>query len=147
MEQNIQKFDSRMDKIKKRILAVDDDESVLFTLKHGLEKLDENFEVICVKSGKECFELLQNIKIPDIILLDIMMPDMNGWEVGNRLRENLEWNKIPIVFLTAKNDTFSKTFGKTVTMDFNEKPFVIEDLKDRINKIIGIANQRYPVIE
>jgi DNA-binding response OmpR family regulator len=73
-----------------------------------------------------------------------MMPEMNGWEVINRLREKNEWNKIPVVFLTAKTDEFTKTFGNTISNDFIEKPFEIEDLRKRVKSVIKKANQKYP---
>ena len=64
------------------------------------------------------------------------MPGMDGWELFNRLKENYRWSKIPVVFLTAKNDEFTKTFGSSSAADFIEKPFDIYDLKNRIDTIL-----------
>ena len=72
-----------------------------------------------------------------------MMPDMDGWQVLNRLRDNNEWSKIPIVFLTAKTDDFSKTFGKTVSQDYIEKPFRMSDLKQRIDMVLKKNDPNY----
>jgi len=85
----------------------------------------------------ECFEFLKKGDRPDIILLDIMMPEIDGWQVFAKLKENPEWREIPIVFLTAKIDEYSKGFGKLSADDYIEKPFEIEDLKERINKILN----------
>ena len=119
----------------KTIMIVDDEPDVLYTIKQGLEKLNPNYKVVGAESGKKCLDFLENNQIPDLILLDIMMPGMSGWEVLNRLREKAKWRNIPVVFLTAKTDTFSKTFGITVAMDYIEKPFEIVDVKNRIEKV------------
>ncbi len=131
----------------KKIMVVDDDPDIALSVKRGLEGLGEDFEVTCVSSGIDCIETLKNNQVPDLILLDIMMPGMSGWELQNRLRENSDWGKIPIVFLTAKTDSFSKTFGKTISMDYVEKPFEIEDLGRRIKNILKKINSKYPGFE
>jgi DNA-binding response OmpR family regulator len=128
-------------------MIVDDEPDVIFTVKQGLEKLNPNYKVIGVESGKKCLDFLENNQIPDLILLDIMMPDMNGWEVLNRLREKAKWRNIPVVFLTAKTDTLSKTFGITVAIDYIEKPFDIVDVKNRIQKIFQESTTKKPTIE
>ena len=67
----------------KKVMVVDDDLGVIYTVKHGMESPDGDYEIITVDSGKKCFELLEKNQIPDLILLDIMMPGMSGWEVHN----------------------------------------------------------------
>ena len=119
----------------KTIMIVDDEPDIIYTIKQGLEKLNPNYKVVGAESGKKCLDFLENNQIPDLILLDIMMPGMSGWEVLNRLREKTKWRNIPVVFLSAKTDTFSKTFGITVAMDYIEKPFEIVDVKTRIEKV------------
>jgi len=131
----------------KTIMIVDDEPDVRYTVKQGLEKLSQNYRVIGAENGKKCLELLENDQIPDLILLDIMMPVMSGWEVLNRLREKAKWRNIPIVFLTARTDTFNKTFGITVTMDYIEKPFEIKDVKDRIEKVFHRITPKKPTLE
>jgi len=120
----------------KKILLVDDDTDILYAVKISLEKLSDGYEVTGVNGGMECFEFLKKGDRPDIILLDIMMPEIDGWQVFAKLKENPEWREIPIVFLTAKIDEYSKGFGKLSADDYIEKPFEIEDLKERINKIL-----------
>jgi DNA-binding response OmpR family regulator len=128
----------------KKVLVIDDEQGVTLTVKHGLEGLDKEMDVTVANSGAEAFKQLESQNIPDVILLDIMMPEMNGWEVNNRLRENKQWNKIPVIFITAKTDDFTKTFGSSVSADFIEKPFKIEDLKIRIDEVLEKAKQKYP---
>ena len=121
--------------MKKKILIVDDNPMILFSVKEGLEGKYDSFSVEKALGGKECFELLNQGNIPDLILLDIMMPDINGWDVYARLQENETWKKIPIVFLTAKTDDYSKGFGKLASKDYIEKPIELEELAKRINEV------------
>jgi len=127
---------------KKVIVAVDDDADNNFSLKLRLEQLDSRYEVIAVESGKKCIEFLENNEIPDIILLDIMMPEMSGWDVFVKLKENSSWRKIPVVFLSAKTDSYSKGFGKIPSGGYIEKPYDVEDVKKRIDEIFENASQK-----
>jgi len=121
----------------KRIMFVDDNTDLTYVVKKRLEKLDSNYEVIGANSGKECFELLNEGKIPDLILLDIMMPDIDGWDIFAKLKENPSWRDIPIVFLTAKTDPYSRGFGKIPAQDYIEKPFEIPELKERLDRLLN----------
>ena len=67
--------------MKKKVMIVDDEQDQILTIKLFLEDFGEEYDVISADSGEKCLELLRHDKIPDIILLDIMMPEMNGWEV------------------------------------------------------------------
>ena len=82
----------------KKIMVVDDDKEILFTFKATLED-NNGYNVITANSGKKCFELLENKQIPDIIVLDILMPDMDGWEVQEKLRETPTYKNIPVIFM------------------------------------------------
>jgi two-component system response regulator VicR len=83
-----------------KILAVDDEPGVLYTLKNGLETLDESIKVTTVQSGMQCLKILEKETF-DLILLDVMMPEMSGWITYDKIRDHQEWNSIPIIFLTA----------------------------------------------
>lgn len=117
-------------------MIVDDLPEITYTVKYGLEKLNPDYDVTRVESGKQCLELLNKNQIPDLILLDIMMPDMNGWELAKTLKEKIQWRKIPIIFLSATEDETSKITGKIIAEDFIEKPFEINNLKNKIDKIL-----------
>jgi CheY-like chemotaxis protein len=121
----------------KKILAVDDDIGVLMSVKEGLNSLASGYEVVLANNGKECFEILKTGGKPDLIILDLMMPGMDGWEIQRKLRGEKEWRDIPIMFLTAKTDNYSKRMGNIVGKDFIEKPFEIKDLKRRIETLIN----------
>ena len=118
----------------KKILVVDDDSDIRFAIKEGFFT---EYDVTSADSGKKCFRYLES-EIPDLILLDIMMPEMNGWEVIKRLKDSDRLKDIPIIIITARSDDVVKKAGNFYADDFIEKPFTINDLKRRINKILYI---------
>ena len=120
----------------KKIMMVDDNVDLTYVVKKRLEKT-KTYEVISANSGKECLELLKKGKLPDIILLDIMMPEISGWDTFAKIKANEKWSQIPIVFLTAKTDSYSKGYGNVTAQDYIEKPFEFSDLKKRIENIVG----------
>lgn len=120
-----------------KIMIVDDDPGVIYTIKNGLESLGSNYEIITAENGKECLELLDNNQIPDLIILDILMPVMSGWETFQKIREKLSSEELPIIFLTARKDQIAKNAGGFLGEDFIEKPFQLPDLKQKIEKILN----------
>ena len=123
--------------MKKTIFVVDDNPDITHSVKWVMEYLGpEKYVVICIENGNRCLKLLQANLIPDLILLDIMMPGMSGWMLSDRLRENPSWKNIPIIFLTARRDEFAQDAGKPLSKDFITKPFDIHDLKTRIEKVL-----------
>lgn len=123
--------------MKKKILVIDDNPMILYSVKEGLEAKFNSLSVDGALGGKECFELLNQGKIPDLILLDIMMPGISGWDVYARLQDHEIWNEIPVIFLTAKTDEYSKGFGKLVSEDYVEKPFELDELAKRIKEVFA----------
>ncbi len=118
----------------KKIMVVDDEPDILFTVGQMLEL--SGYEVIKASDGNDCLNKLKEIT-PDLVLLDIMMPEMSGWDVAAKIKENPHWATIPIVFLTAKGDTMSVGMGNMASEDYITKPFDIQDLKDRVEKILS----------
>jgi two-component system response regulator VicR len=114
-------------------MIVDDEPDILTSVGQVLEV--SGYKVIKAHDGKDCLEKL-NEEIPDLVVLDIMMPEMSGWDVAAKIKENPKWNKIPIMFLTAKGDTMSRGMGSMTSEDYVVKPFDIVDLKNRIDKIL-----------
>jgi DNA-binding response OmpR family regulator len=86
--------------------------------------------------GKDCLKKLDHV-IPDLFILDIMMPGMSGWDVAARIKENPKWDEIPLIFLTAKGDTMSIGMGSLASEDYIVKPFDVRELKSRVEKILG----------
>ena len=135
-------MESRVKVDMKRVMIVDDESDQIYTIKEALEDSQE-YEVTPANNGNECLELLKNSKeIPDLILLDIMMPDMSGWEVFDNLKDNPLWKDIPIVFLTGRTDRIAENAGEFLGDDFIEKPVDMEELKQRIAKVIGEHGQK-----
>jgi len=123
--------------MKKKIFIVDDNPELTLSVKQALEYSNPTeYDIICVESGKKCLELLQAQQVPDLILLDNMMPRMSGWRLSERLRWNTLLKNIPVVFLTDRTDEFAKKESHSVCDDYIAKPFDIEDLQKRINKIL-----------
>lgn len=121
----------------KTILVVDDYPDILISVKQVLEDSTGQYRVIGVDSGEKCLQMLQENQIPDLILLDIMMPQMNGWDVAARIKENDRWRSVPIVFLTAKGDEMSMGIGRLGSEDYIVKPFDIMKLKDSVIRILN----------
>ena len=113
------------------ILVVDDTKINVDIL---VEALSDEYDVSVAIDGATALTLAEQIR-PDLILLDIMMPDMDGWETAAQIRSKLKWKKIPIIFLTAKTDEVSRGLGNVVSEDYIEKPFDTFDLKKRIDKV------------
>lgn len=120
----------------KTILVVDDNPDIIRSLKIGFEDPTQQYRIIGVENGQKCLELLKNNINPDIILLDIMMPQMSGWEVFDRIKKDPLLNPIPIIFLTARTDRMATNAGNFLGDDYIEKPFEISDLKKRIENVL-----------
>lgn len=120
---------------KKVIMVVDDNQDLLYSIKKGFQTLSKNYVIITADSGKKCLQLLKE-KNPDMILLDIMMPRMDGWDLCAKIKDNKKTQNIPIAFLTAKTDPISQSMGRLASMDYITKPFDIKDLKKRIDSIL-----------
>ncbi|UCF12821.1 MAG: response regulator [Thermoplasmatales archaeon] len=120
----------------KKIMVVDDEQDFLFTIKDVFKSFCDEYELITAKSGIQYLKLLEDNQIPDLFLLDIMMPDVNGWEVARKLRQNLKWKNIPIIFISAIGDRTSKITPIELAEEFIEKPFNMKDLKIKIDEIL-----------
>ena len=121
---------------KNILLIVDDDNTNLQVI--GSFLYNKNYKIILAKSGKDALKLVEN-NHPDLILLDIMMPGMNGYEVCEKLKANNQTKDIPVMFLTAKTETKDIIKGfKTGGVDYITKPFIKEELLARIQTHINL---------
>ncbi|MDD6572166.1 MAG: response regulator [Thermoflexaceae bacterium] len=118
------------------ILVVDDDTSNLKMASRIL--CSEKIRVSCLKSGEDAIKFLQENR-PDLILLDVHMPGMNGFETITAIRENKVTADIPVIFLTADDDSSTETKGlEAGAMDFIKKPFIPEVLLLRVRHTIDL---------
>ncbi len=123
----------------KHVLIVDDNKMNLVSAKNALA---DDYKVTAVTSGVQALKFLEN-NLPDLILLDINMPEMDGYEVMQKISRREEWSNIPIVFLTA--DTESETESRCLeagAMDFIAKPFVPVVMRSRIARILELEDLR-----
>ncbi len=117
------------------ILAVDDTETNIDIL---VELLGDKYEVMVALDGESALEITEEEKI-DLILLDIMMPEMDGFEVCNRLKSNEKTKNIPIIFLTAKTDEDSIEKAYEIGgIDYVTKPFKPKELLARVNRELAM---------
>jgi len=119
---------------RKKVVMVDDNLENLNALKNTLK---ESYMVYPSPSAQEMFELLEHIK-PDIILLDVEMPEMNGYEALKKLKSDDKYKEIPVIFLTSMIDEQSEKEGlKLGAVDYIRKPFVTPLLLERIKTHIS----------
>jgi DNA-binding response OmpR family regulator len=119
----------------KKILIVDDELSILVPLKFLLEK--NNFSVTLAQSGKDALDQISLSK-PDLILLDIMLPDLDGYEIFQMIRENPEWDSIKVIYLSAKNRDVDIAKGLNLGVDaYVTKPFSNADLVEKVRALVG----------
>ncbi len=102
-----------------------------------VETLGEAYEIAVALSGEEALEDVFNL-MPDLILLDIRMPGMDGYEVCRRLKGNERTRDIPIIFVTALDDTADKIMGLDLgAVDYITKPFEPDDVRAKVGKYVA----------
>ena len=124
----------------KKILLVDDEEDLLEMLTHNLEK--ENFLVSTATDGEKALKLAKK-KLPDIIILDLMLPVIDGLEVCRQLKKEERTSSIPIIMLTAKGTEVDIVIGLELGADdYITKPFRMRELIARIRAVIRRLEER-----
>jgi CheY-like chemotaxis protein len=119
----------------RRILAVDDDAEVLQMLQRYL---GTDYEVVVARDGPAAMAMASKEPHPDLILLDIMMPGIDGLGVAHRLRMIPELKHVPIIFVTAKAEPLDVVKGiQAGARNYVTKPFKLEDLKAKVDKALG----------
>jgi DNA-binding response OmpR family regulator len=121
----------------KSVLIVDDELSILVPLQFLMEQ--NGFHVVLAQSGRDAFEALEKSK-PDLILLDIMLPDLDGYEIFQMIRATPAWDGIKVIFLTAKNRDGDIAKGLNLGVDaYITKPFSNAELLAAVNDLLGVA--------
>lgn len=115
---------------KPRILIVDDEEKNLRILKAALE---DEFSIDLATTGKDAIIAAMSEPRPDLILLDVVMPEMHGFAACERLKENMNTADIPVIFVTSLGETADETRGLEVgAVDYITKPYNIPVIKARV---------------
>jgi DNA-binding response OmpR family regulator len=123
--------------MSKRILITDDEPSIVAALEYLLQQ--GGYEVLIARNGDEALALLQE-QIPDLVLLDVMMPRKSGYEICSRIRQQAEWRHIKVIMLSAKGRDAEVTKGLAIGADlYVTKPFSTRELMAKINGLLGQA--------
>jgi DNA-binding response OmpR family regulator len=119
----------------KKILIADDEPNIVISLEFLMQH--SGYQVEVASDGEEALRLLADFK-PDLILLDIMLPLHNGFEVCQRIRENPDWSGMKIVMLTAKGREVEMAKGLALGADvYITKPFATKDLLANVQRLLG----------
>ena len=125
-----------------KILIVDDEKNIVETIKYNLDKA--GFRTLTASDGKRALELAQR-EMPDLITLDVMIPEMDGWEVCRLLRQDLRTKQIPVIMLTVKGEETDKIVGLELGADdYLTKPFSPKELVARIKAILRRTKEPVP---
>lgn len=125
----------------KKVLIVDDEINILELLEFNLKK--SGFEVLKAENGIRAIDICNKSR-PDIVILDLMLPDLDGIEVCKKLRLNKETQYIPIIMLTAKSDEIDKIIGLEMGADdYVTKPFSVRELTARIKTVLRRSDKSH----
>jgi two-component system alkaline phosphatase synthesis response regulator PhoP len=125
--------------VSKKVLIVDDEPHIRLLLEQTLDPLaDEGVEIITASNGREALELVEEER-PQLVLLDVMMPLVNGFDVCRTIKRSDELKDIFVMMLTAKGQEFDRATGAEVGADvYVTKPFDPDEVLDRAAKVLGI---------
>ncbi|MEM7118562.1 MAG: response regulator [Chloroflexota bacterium] len=127
-----------MDVRRKRIVCIEDEQEMIELVKHILERHD--YEVIGAVGGQIGLEKITETK-PDLVLLDLMMADMDGWEVYQKMKASDSTRHIPVIVVTAKALSIDRVLGLHVARvdDYITKPFGPQQLLSSVQKVLSNA--------
>jgi len=125
-----------MTESKKSVVCIEDEPEMIDLIKLILGR--KGFELTGAMGGREGLELIRRVK-PDLVLLDLMMPDMDGWEVYQQLKSDEELKHIPVIIVTAKAQSIDKVLGLHIAKvdDYVTKPFGPQELLQSIEKVLS----------
>lgn len=125
--------------MSKKILIVDDEPHLRLLLEQTLEELeDEGVELLTADNGEEALEAIRTER-PDLVFLDVMMPKMNGFDVCNSVKNELQISETYIIMLTAKGQEFDKQKGQKVGVDmYMTKPFDPDEVLEKSVEVLGL---------
>src|SRR5439155_7322577 len=122
-----------------RVLLVEDEQDVAELIRYNLAK--EGYDVVVTANGADALRLARE-RQPDVVLLDIMVPQLNGWEVCRRLKKDPELSAIPVIMVTGRVEEGDKVLGFEVGADdYVTKPFSPRELIARIRAVVRRVRQ------
>ncbi|MEY8849180.1 response regulator [Psychroserpens sp. XS_ASV72] len=121
--------------MKRKILIVDDEPNIVMSLEYTFKKQD--FEVFIARDGSEALEILES-EVPDVVLLDIMMPNVDGYQTLTQIKNNEKLADTKVVFLTAKNKASDIEKGLKLGADkYLTKPFSVKKIVSEILELLN----------
>jgi DNA-binding response OmpR family regulator len=122
--------------LARRVVCIEDEPEMIDLIKLILSR--KGFEVLGANGGKEGLELIRE-NSPDLILLDLMMPEMDGWQVYQQLKADDSTKDIPVIVVTAKAQNIDKVLGLHIAKvdDYIPKPFSLQELIDRVEDVLS----------
>jgi len=122
---------------KKVVICIEDEPEMIDLVQLILGR--KGFDLVGAVGGREGLETVQRLK-PDLVLLDLMMPDMDGWEVYQQMKADDELKNIPVIVVTAKAQSIDKVLGLHIAKvdDYVTKPFGPQELLQSVNKVLGL---------
>ncbi|MBL7065605.1 MAG: response regulator [Anaerolineae bacterium] len=122
---------------RKTVICIEDEPEMIDLIKLILGR--KGFDLIGAIGGREGIETVRRLK-PDLVLLDLMMPDMDGWEVYQQMKADDELKNIPVIVVTAKAQSIDKVLGLHIAKvdDYVTKPFGPQELLQSVNKVLGL---------
>lgn len=118
----------------KKILLVDDEQDIVETLKFVLES--DGYTCYCAYNGEDGLKLAREI-IPDLMILDIMMPKINGFKISRLLKYDAKYKNIPIIMLTARSQESDKQIGEETGADvYITKPFDLDEVLSTVSRLL-----------
>lgn len=125
-----------MEATPKRVVCIEDEPEMIDLVRLILGR--KGFSVIGANGGIEGLEVVRREK-PDLVLLDLMMPDMDGWEVYQQIKADADLKEIPVVVVTAKAQSIDKVLGLHIAKvdDYITKPFGPQELLESVDKILA----------
>ena len=124
-----------MAEISRRVVYIEDEQEMIDLVRIILSR--KRYEVLGASGGREGLDLVRRT-IPDAILLDLMMPDMDGWEVYQQLKADETTRHIPVIVVTAKAQNIDKVLGLHIAKveDYIAKPFTPKELLDSLERVL-----------
>ena len=120
----------------RRVVCVEDEPEMIDLIKLILSR--KGFEVLGANGGEKGLELIRE-SLPDLVLLDLMMPEMDGWQVYQQLKADETTKDIPVIVVTAKAQNIDKVLGLHIAKvdDYIPKPFSLQELIDRVEDVLS----------
>jgi DNA-binding response OmpR family regulator len=123
--------------MSKTVLIADDEPNIVISLEFLLEQ--DGYRVLVARDGNEALEAIAR-EVPDLVLLDIMLPRLSGYDVCQRIRQDPAWAKVRVIMLTARGREVEVTKGLALGADaYVTKPFSTRDLLDQVRQLLGDA--------